>query len=80
MPHAVRSTHVSGHVPNLRDPVQPGDMCDMPDQVQSGDLRHVPDQVQSAHLQDVRDMRRRHVSSVHARDVLQHVCTLLMRA
>jgi hypothetical protein len=80
LPHAVRTTHVSGHVPYLRDPVQPGDMCDMPDPVQSGDLRHLPDPMQSAHLQDMCDLRRRHLSSVHARDLLQYMRTLLMRA
>jgi hypothetical protein len=67
-------------VPNLRDAVQPGDVRHLPDPVQPGDLRHLPDPVQSADLQDLCDLRRRHVSSVHARDVLQHVRTLLMRA
>jgi hypothetical protein len=80
LPHAVRSTHVSGYVPYLRDPVQPGDMRDMPDPVPPGDLRHVPDPMQSADLQDMCDVRRRHLSCVHARDLLQYVRTLLMRA
>jgi hypothetical protein len=80
VPHAVQSTHVSGDVPNLRDPVQSGDMCDMPDPVQSGDVCDMPDAVQPGDLQDVRDLwRGRHVSRVHARDVFQYVRTLLMR-
>jgi len=81
VPHAVRSTDVSGDVPHLRDAVQPGDMCDMPDPVQSGDLCHLPDAVQPANLQDMCDLRRRRdLSRVHARDLLQYVRTLLMRA
>jgi hypothetical protein len=77
LPHTVQSTHVSGHVPNVRDTVQPGDVRDLPDAVQSGDMCNMRDPVQSGDLQDVCGQ---HMSGVHARDVLQYMRTLLMRA
>ena len=81
LPHPMRSSHVSRYVPDLRDPVQPGDLRHVRDAVQPGDMCDLPDPVRSADLPDVRDLwRGLHERGVHARDLLQYVRTLLMRA